>query len=38
MGLKWTFTIAAICGFVGVLITFFFAEFLTCEELAKKDE
>ncbi|KAM0803686.1 major facilitator superfamily domain-containing protein [Usnea florida] len=38
LGKKWTFIIAAICGVVGVLVTFFFVPNLTGEDLAIEDE
>ena len=38
LGKKWTFIIAAICGVVGVLVTFFFVPNLTGEDLAVEDE
>lgn len=38
LGKKWTFIIAAICGVVGVLVTFFFIPNLTGEDLAIEDE
>ncbi|EFY84954.1 metabolite transport protein, putative [Metarhizium acridum CQMa 102] len=37
-GKKWTFIVAAICGVVGVLVTYFFVPRLTGEDLAKRDE
>ena len=38
LGKKWTFIIAAICGVVGVLVTFFLVPNLTGEDLAVEDE
>ncbi|CAF9941865.1 MAG: Plasma membrane permease, mediates uptake of glycerophosphoinositol and glycerophosphocholine [Alectoria fallacina] len=38
LGKKWTFIIAAICGVVGVLVTFFFVPNLTGADLAIEDE
>ncbi|QQK41450.1 Major facilitator superfamily, general substrate transporter [Penicillium digitatum] len=38
LGNKWTFIIAAICGVVGVLVTFFFVPDLTGEDLRVRDE
>ena len=38
LGKKWTFIIAAICGIVGVLVTFFFVPDLTGDDLAIEDE
>lgn len=38
LGKKWTFIIAAICGVVGVLVTFFFIPNLTGDDLAVEDE
>lgn len=38
LGKRWTFIIAAICGVVGVLVTFFFVPNLTGEDLAVEDE
>jgi len=38
LGKKWTFIIAAICGVVGVLVTFFFIPDLQGEDLASEDE
>ncbi|KID72118.1 Glycerophosphoinositol permease 1 [Metarhizium brunneum] len=37
-GKRWTFIVAAICGVVGVLVTYFFVPRLTGEDLAKRDE
>ncbi|KAG9240525.1 major facilitator superfamily transporter [Calycina marina] len=37
LGKRWTFIIAAICGIVGILVTFFFIEEITGEDLAIKD-
>lgn len=37
-GKRWTFIVAAICGVVGVLVTFFFVPKLTGEDLSKEDE
>ena len=38
LGKKWTFIIAAICGIVGILTTFFFVPDLTGDDLAIEDE
>jgi MFS family permease len=38
LGKRWTFIIAAICGVVGILVTFFFVEDLTGEDLAERDK
>lgn len=38
LGKRWTFIIAAICGVVGILVTYFFVEDLTGEDLTKRDE
>ena len=38
LGKKWTFIIAAICGIVGVLVTFFFIPNLNGDDLAIEDE
>lgn len=38
LGNKWTFIIAAICGVVGVLVTYFFIPNVTGEDLAIEDE
>lgn len=38
LGKRWTFIIAAICGVVGVLVTYFFVPNLTGEDLALEDE
>lgn len=38
LGKKWTFIIAAICGVVGVFVTFFFIPNLTGDDLAIEDE
>lgn len=38
LGKKWFFIIAAICGVVGVLVTFFFIPDLRGEDLASEDE
>ena len=38
LGNKWTFIIAAICGVVGLLVTFFFVPDLTGEDLRVRDE
>ena len=38
LGKKWTFIIAAICGVVGVLVTYFFIEDVTGEDLSVRDE
>jgi MFS family permease len=37
LGKRWTFIVAAICGVAGILITYFFVENLTGEDLAGKD-
>lgn len=37
-GKRWTFIVAAICGVVGVLVTYFFVPKLTGEDLSKRDE
>jgi MFS family permease len=37
LGKRWTFIVAAICGVVGILVTYFFVENLTGEDLAAKD-
>lgn len=38
LGKKWTFIIAAICGVVGVVVTYFFVPDLTGEDLRVRDE
>lgn len=38
LGKKWTFIIAAICGLVGILVTWFFVPNITGEDLGKRDE
>lgn len=38
LGKRWTFIIAAICGVVGILVTYFFVEDLSGEDLGKRDE
>lgn len=38
LGKRWTFIIAAICGIVGVLVTYFFVPDITGEDLAVRDE
>lgn len=38
LGKKWTFIVAAICGVAGVLVTFFFIENITGEDLSIRDE
>ena len=38
LGDRWTFIIAAICGVVGVLVTYFFVEDLSGEDLAERDK
>jgi len=38
LGNRWTFIIAAIVGVVGVLVTFFFVEDLTGEDLGERDK
>lgn len=37
LGKRWTFIVAAICGIVGVLVTFFFVEHITGDDLAIRD-
>lgn len=37
-GKKWTFIVAAICGVIGVLVSFFFVPNLAGEDLAEQDE
>lgn len=37
LGDRWTFIIAAICGVVGILVTFFFVEDLTGQDLTERD-
>jgi MFS family permease len=37
LGKRWTFIVAAICGVIGILVTYFFVENLTGEDLAAKD-
>lgn len=37
LGKRWTFIVAAICGVVGILVTYFFVENLTGEDLAARD-
>ena len=37
LGKRWTFIIAAICGVSGILVTYFFVEELTGDDLAIKD-
>ncbi|KAI9811882.1 MAG: Plasma membrane permease, mediates uptake of glycerophosphoinositol and glycerophosphocholine [Pycnora praestabilis] len=38
LGKRWTFIIAAICGVVGILVTYFFVPNLQGEDLARDDE
>ncbi|OBT89443.1 hypothetical protein VE02_02025 [Pseudogymnoascus sp. 03VT05] len=38
LGKKWTFIIAAICGVAGMLVTYYFIEDLSGEDLALRDE
>lgn len=38
LGKRWTFIIAAICGVVGILVTYFFVENLTGEDLSERDK
>ncbi|KKA18620.1 GIT1 is required for uptake of glycerophosphoinositol [Rasamsonia emersonii CBS 393.64] len=38
LGKRWTFIIAAICGVVGILVTYFFVPDLTGEDLKFRDE
>ncbi|EMD34864.1 hypothetical protein CERSUDRAFT_54709 [Gelatoporia subvermispora B] len=38
LGKKWTFIIAAICGVVGILVTYFFVPDMTGVDLADEDE
>jgi MFS family permease len=38
LGKRWTFIVAAICGVVGILVTYFFVENLTGEDLTVRDE
>jgi MFS family permease len=38
LGDKWTFIVAAICGVVGILVTFFFVPDLSGEDLRVRDE
>jgi MFS family permease len=38
LGKRWTFIIAAICGVVGILVTYFFVEDLTGEDLSERDK
>jgi MFS family permease len=37
-GKRWTFIVAAICGVVGVLVTYFFVPKLNGEDLSKRDD
>ncbi|RDW61446.1 MFS general substrate transporter-60 [Coleophoma crateriformis] len=37
LGKKWTFIIAAICGLTGVLVTYFFVDNVTGEDLKERD-
>lgn len=38
LGKRWTFIVAAICGVVGILVTYFFIPNITGEDLAVEDE
>ncbi|KAL2216608.1 major facilitator superfamily domain-containing protein [Thermoascus aurantiacus ATCC 26904] len=38
LGKKWTFIVAAICGVVGVLVTWFFVPYISGEDLKFRDE
>lgn len=38
LGKRWTFIVAAVCGVVGILVTYFFVENLTGEDLAERDK
>jgi MFS family permease len=38
LGKRWTFIIAAICGVVGILVTYFFIPTVTGEDLGRNDE
>jgi len=38
LGKRWTFIVAAICGVAGILVTYFFVENLTGDDLAERDE
>ncbi|KAK0384865.1 hypothetical protein NLU13_7343 [Sarocladium strictum] len=38
LGKKWTFIIAAICGVVGVVVTYFFVEDISGDDLAIRDD
>ena len=38
LGKRWTFIIAAICGVVGILVTYFFVEDLTGADLRERDD
>lgn len=38
LGKRWTFIIAAICGVAGILVTYFFVEDLSSEDLSIRDE
>ena len=38
LGKRWTFIIAAICGVVGILVTYIFVENITGEDLAIRDQ
>ncbi|TGO38277.1 hypothetical protein BHYA_0078g00290 [Botrytis hyacinthi] len=38
LGKQWTFIIAAICGVVGIAVTYFFVEDITGEDLSIRDE
>lgn len=38
LGKRWTFIIAAVCGVVGILVTYFFIPDVTGEDLGKNDE
>jgi hypothetical protein len=38
LGDRWTFIIAAICGVIGIVVTYFFVPNLTGDDLAIEDE
>ncbi|MDI1491231.1 MAG: Plasma membrane permease, mediates uptake of glycerophosphoinositol and glycerophosphocholine [Ramalina farinacea] len=38
LGKKWTFIVAAICGVVGIIVTYFFIPNITGEDLSAEDE
>ena len=38
LGKRWTFIVAAICGVVGILVTFFFVKDVRGDDLANEDE